>query len=206
MTIRSADCHQIDNFVTKVQKRSKNDPTKSMTAIAQDLRLSKALIHKCVSEDLCYHSYKMQKGQFLGPKAKETHLEKLQRLLSKLKHPAQPKMLWFFSNEKNFCQDQKMNQQNNCWLAYCPKDVPRVMQTKFPATVMVFGIRSLDDVMPLHVFPKGLRVNSDIYIELLKTKVLPWIKVAKDRSWVWQQDCTLPHIRKINLLDFIQFL
>ena len=32
-TIRSADHHQIDNFVTKVQKKIKNDPTKSMRAI-----------------------------------------------------------------------------------------------------------------------------------------------------------------------------
>ena len=63
-----------------------------------------------------------------------------------------------------------------------------MMQTKFLATVMVFGIVSLDgDVMLPHIFPEGLRVNSDIYIELLKTKVLPWIrKVAKDRPWVWQ--------------------
>ena len=60
---------------------------------------------------------------------------------------------------------------------------------------MVFGIVSLDsDVMPLHIFPEGLRVNSDVYIELLKTKVLPWIKkVAKDRPWVWQQDSAPCH-------------
>ena len=83
-----------------------------------------------------------------------------------------------------------------------------MMQTKFPVTVMVFGVMSLDgDMMLLHIFPKGIRVNSDVYIELLKTKMLSWIKkVAKERPWVWQQDCTLPHIRKINPLDFIQFL
>ena len=48
-------------------------------------------------------------------------------------------MIWFFS-DKNFCQDQVVNSQNNYWLAVCSKDLPKAMQTKFPATVMVFGV------------------------------------------------------------------
>ena len=30
-----------------------------------------------------------------------------------LKHPLQPKILWFFSDEKNFCRDQMVNPPNN---------------------------------------------------------------------------------------------
>ena len=92
------------------------------------------------------------------------------KLLSKVKHSAEPQTIWFFSDEKNFCQDQKHNTQNNRWLAYSPKDTPRAMQTKFPQTVMVFGcVSSKGDVMPPHFFREGLRLNSDAYVELLNT-------------------------------------
>lgn len=73
-----------------------------------------------------------------------------------------------------FCQDQKINNQNNRWLAQCPSEVPVVMQTKFPTHVVVFGVISLvGDLMPPHIFPQGLRVNSDVYIDVLSTVVLP---------------------------------
>ena len=48
----------------------------------------------------------------------------------------------FFSDEKNFTQDQKVNQQNDRWLCEDPKEVPIVMSTKFPASVMVLGVVS----------------------------------------------------------------
>ena len=64
---------------------------------------------------------------------------------------AEPAMLWFFSVEKNFCQDQIHNSLNHRYVAKSPlptkkgkkkpagTDIPRVMKTKFPATVMVLG-------------------------------------------------------------------
>ena len=99
-------------------------------------------------------------------------------------------ILGFFSDEINCTQDQRTNSQNNRWLARNPADVPVVMQTKFPATVMVLGVVSSDgDVMPPHNIPQGLRINSDVYTEMLESVVLPWIKkVAKGRPYVWVQN------------------
>ena len=72
-----------------------------------------------------------------------------EKLLNKVKHPAEPQAIWFFSNEKNVFQDQRHNTQNNRWLAYSPKDTPPVMSTKFSKTVMVFWCVSCEgDVMP----------------------------------------------------------
>jgi hypothetical protein len=70
----------------------------------------------------------------------------------------------------------------------CPKDVP--------ATVMVFGVVSSEgDLMPPNIFETGLRVNTDIYLEVMESTVLPWIKtVAGDRPWVWQQDSAPCHV------------
>ena len=66
-------------------------------------------------------------------------LAKSVKLMNKLKHPKEPEMLWFFSDEKIFCQDQAYNMQNNRWVAMNNSDVPRVMKTKFPATSWCLG-------------------------------------------------------------------
>ena len=106
-----------------------------------------------LNEDLHYYSYKHHRGQLLPEKACENRLTKAKKLLSKLKHPAKPQTIWFFFDEKNFCQDKKHNTQNNRWLAYSPKDTSRVRLAKFLQTVMVFEcVPSVSDVMPPHFF------------------------------------------------------
>ena len=55
------------------------------------------------------------------------------------------------------------------------RDVPRVMETKFPATVMVFGVVSSEGhIMPPHIFEVGLKVNTKVYLDVLKSVVIPW--------------------------------
>ncbi|QQP41220.1 Uncharacterized protein FKW44_015518, partial [Caligus rogercresseyi] len=95
----------------------------------------------------------------------------------------------------NFTQDQKHNSQNNTCCVRNPHEVPIVAQTKFPAAVMVFGIISSDgDVMPPHFFPKGLRLDSEGYVALMRDVVAPWIKkVAAGRPYVFQQDSAPCH-------------
>ena len=54
-------------------------------------------------------------------------------------------------------------------------NVPRVMKTKFPATVMVFGVVSSEGhIMPPHIFKVGLKVNIKVYLDVLKSVVIPW--------------------------------
>ena len=54
--------------------------------------------------------------------------------------------------------------------------------------------------MPPHIFEAGLRVNTEIYLEVMRTKVLPWInELAGDRPWVWQQDSAPCHVSKKSL-------
>ena len=74
----------------------------------------------------------------------------------------------------------------------------RVMKTKFPATVMVFGVVSSEGhIMPPHIFEVGLKVNTKVYLDVLKSVVIPWCnQVAGSRPWVWQQDLVLAHKSK----------
>ena len=51
------------------------------------------------------------------------------------------------------------------WIATNNWDVPRVMNTKFPATVMVFSVVSSEGhIMPPHIFEDGLKVNAKVYL------------------------------------------
>ena len=84
------------------------------------------------------------------------------------------------------------------WFATNNRDVPRVIKTKFPATVMVFGVVSIEGhIVPPHIFEVGLKVNIKVYLDVLKRVVIPWSnQVAGGRPWVWQQDSTPAHKSK----------
>ena len=52
--------------------------------------------------------------------------------------------------------------------------MPRVMKTKSPAMVIVFGVVLSDGhIMPPHIFEVGLKVNSKVYVDMLKSVVIP---------------------------------
>ena len=61
------------------------------------------------------------------------------------------------------------------WIATNNRDMPRVMKTKFPAMVMVFGVvSSAGHIMPPHIFEVHLKVNTKVYLDVLKSVVIPW--------------------------------
>ena len=99
------------------------------------------------------------------------------------------------------------------WIAKNNRDVPRVMKTKFPATAMVFGVVSSEGhIMPPHIFEVGLKVNTKVYLDVLKSVVIPWCnQVAGGRPWVWQQDSAPAHKSKKTQVwlhecyDFVPF-
>ena len=84
------------------------------------------------------------------------------------------------------------------WIATNNRDVPRVMKTKFPATVMVFGVVSSEGhIMPPHIFEVGLKVNAKVNLDVLNSVVISWCnQVAGGRPWVWQQDSVPAHKSK----------
>ena len=64
--------------------------------------------------------------------------------------------------------------------------------------VMVFGVvSSKGHIMPPHIFKVSLKVNTKVYLDVLKSVVIPWCnQVASGRPWVWQQDSELAHKSK----------
>ena len=81
------------------------------------------------------------------------------------------------------------------WITTNNRDVPRVMKTKFPATVMVFGMVSREGHMLPLIFEVGLKINTKVYVDVLKIVVIPWCnQVAGGRPWVWQQESAPAHL------------
>ena len=84
------------------------------------------------------------------------------------------------------------------WIAMNNRDMPRLMKTKFPATVMVFDVVSSEGhIMPVHIFEVGFKVNTKVYLDVLKSVLISWYNlVAGGRPWVWQQDSAPAHKSK----------
>ncbi len=182
-------------FIMDVERLIQEDPSRSMRAIACELNVSATVVRRVVKEEIKLKSYALKRGQFMNQGTKERRLAKAKKLLWKLKKPTEHKQLIFFSDEKNFSQDQKVNRRNNRWICADRSNVPIVMATKFPATVMVLGVVSNQgDVMPPHFFPKGRKINTQEYLTVLKEVVKPWMdEVAAGRPYIFQQDGAPAH-------------
>ena len=94
--------------------------------------------------------------------------------------------------------DPIYDSENHRWVATNKRDVSRVMKTKFPATVMVFGVLSCEGhIMPPHIFEVGLKVNTKVYLDVQKSVVIPWCnQVAGSKPLLWQQDSMPAHKSK----------
>ena len=54
-----------------------------------------------------------------------------------------------------------------------------------------------EDIMLPHIFEVGLKFNTKVYLDVLKSVVIPWCnQVAGERPWVWQQDSAPAHESK----------
>jgi len=196
-------------FIAKLEQMLEECPSINQTTIARQLNVDNTTVRKCLEEDLRSKSYRIQTAQPWVEGSKDKRLAKCVKLLSK--YSRDDNMLWFFSDEKNFCQDQVFNRQNR-WLAMGSKDVVKLMKTELEDTVTVFGVISSDgDIMPPHIIETGVRVDTDVYLDVLSSVVFPWIeKVAHGRPWVWQQDKSQCHVSdktidwlKENAYDFV---
>ena len=70
--------------------------------------------------------------------------------------------------------DPSYDSQNHHWIATNNRDVPRVIKTKFPATVMVFGaVSSEGHIISPQSFEVGLKVNTKVYLDVPKGVMIP---------------------------------
>ena len=89
-------------------------------------------------------------------------------------------------------QDHCQHSQNGRFNAWGHSSTHRTTLRK--ATVMVL---SEGHIMPPHIFEVGLKVDTKVYLDVLKSVVITWCnQVVGGRSWLWQQDSAPAHKSK----------
>jgi hypothetical protein len=94
----------------------------------------------------------------------------------------QPRQVRIFSDEKIFTVDVAVNRCNSRYLtdlpvAYVDSDVPISPKSKAPLKQMVLGVIGSDgQKCPIVFVSAGESVNADVYLDLLRKHVVPWIK------------------------------
>ena len=89
----------------------------------------------------------------------------------------------------------------------CKSGLPRIIGTcprwwkqSFRLRLWFFSVVSSEGhSMPLHIFKVGLKVNTKVYLDVLRSVVIPWCnQVAGGRPWVWQLDSAPDHKSKVT--------
>ena len=65
-------------------------------SLSRELYVSASTMKLALKEDLRCYSCKHHSGELLTEKARENRLTKGKKLLSKVKHPAEPQAIWLF--------------------------------------------------------------------------------------------------------------
>ena len=94
-----------------------------------------------------------------------------------------------FVDKKKFMADEMTNRRNFKIIAYNPSDVPPVVQSKHPASVVVFvAVASDGKVMPVYFIEACLRVNTEEYLKILKEVLIAWIKNYDPKKVIFTYD------------------
>ena len=116
--------------------------------------------------------------------------------------------LFFFPDEKDFCQDKIVNSQNKHWLALSPQKVLLERKTEQLFVIMVFGIVTINgDIMSSFIFSHSLRLCTEANVRCLEKVVLPWIKrVTAGRLCLAIRICAMPYKQESPVLVVRKFL
>ena len=99
-----------------------------------------------------------------------------------------------------FTVDAAYNRRNDRMIVPKGATVEPVMRTKHPQGIMMLGVVGSDgQKMPPYFFRCGLKVNTTVYMHVLKTVVKPWLKSAYPLgNYVFTQDGAPPHTSNLT--------
>lgn len=197
--------------VKLVKERYKRNPAQSARAVAKAIGMRKSSMHLLLTKDLGMKAFKKQKVHGLTQKQKAARVVKSKELLR-----------WhdgdeiIFSDEKMFLLQDSHNQQNDRVYGKSLKNIPvdklAIERYQNVSRVMVWGAVSRKGKLPLLFIEKGVKIDTDYYIEnVLKNHLLPYAKeLYGDEYYCFQQDSAPSHKAKRtqqwceeNLPDFI---
>ena len=193
-----------DPMKLKVVAMFKAQPHLSLRRASRFLKICPATIHNYLHE-AGFHPYKPAKAQIL------TELQKEQRIWFDcwiLMMGEAFLQLVAFSDEKWFVLHMAPNRQNyRNWSIENPHellDIKKQGDAKAMCFVCVVDGRILDPFWFQDDKGKNVSVNTDAYIKMLKTHIIPQMKKMKNfQKFWWQQDGASCHCSKKSL-DFLE--
>ena len=130
------DRKRTKTFLAGLKRSLKADPTQSMAKLAKKRNVSDRTIRRAVNEDLGMKSYVRRPRNLLTARSKALRLERCPVLLNHLKNKGG--CVRIFIDEKKFIVDEVGNRRNTRVITCNPSEVPPLMNSKNPASVMVF--------------------------------------------------------------------
>ena len=174
-----------------------------MSKLAQKRSVSRSTISRAVNEDLDMKSYVWRVRNLLTTRSIALRAERCPKLLNHLKHKGGH--VCVFVDKKKFVVDEIANEQNNLIIVFDPSEVLPVMQSKNPASVMVFAVVASDGkVMPPHFIEAGLKINTAEYLKILKDVSMPWIRRNYDPFKVMLVQDSAPAHGAKKVQDFLK--
>ncbi|XP_014787787.1 uncharacterized protein LOC106881793 [Octopus bimaculoides] len=122
-------------------------------------------------------------------------------MLAEMKHATNKVLIW--SNEKIFTVEGFTNRQNERFYAHnagdLPKDSRSYLHHQKPGLIMVWATVASDgSKSPLILIDAGIKVNSEVYTEMLNEKVLLWVTETFGDHYTFTQDGALAHISNLT--------
>lgn len=186
--------------VRKVRSKLARNPRRSGNAMAKEVGVSVASMHRILRNKLMVKPFKIQKVQDLTVAQKKMRHQRSKALKQRLVCGDLKNCV--FTDEKVFTVQQFVNKQNDrVWLterSAINMDQLRAYRRQKPASVMVWAGVTENGRTPLVFVPAGVKINATTYQELvLEACVKPWAaKNFKKDRWVFQQDSAPAHKAK----------
>ena len=148
-------------------------------------------------------SYVRRVRNLLTTRSRALRAERCPKLLNHLKYKGGHVRV--FADVEKFVFDEVANKQNTLIIAFDPSEVLPVMQSKNPASVMVFAAVASDGKMvPPHFIEAGLKINTAEYLKILKDVLMPWIRRNYDLFKVMLVQDSAPTHGAKKVQDFLK--
>lgn len=182
----------------EVKLSLENNPTTSTRRRSDELSIPRTTLMRVMKTDLGFNAFKSVKVQFLSHEDRELRVNLCKQILDKYANPRRRQQL-LFTDECAIYGDGK---NNNSF--FWSKDNPYFWEqvTQHPPSVMVWaGISANHIIGPFFIEE---RITAEVYLDLLRTKLIPKLKeLGILYSCHFQQDGAPAHtaISTRNYLD-----
>ena len=157
--------------IRKVREKFRRSAERSVRKMAKEMNLSEPSLRRIVKDHLKLKPYKKNKSPSFIDATRIKRKERCKKMVALFRDQRHRDVL--FTDEKVFIIEQSLNKQNNrVYATSKPKNF--VGKSAHPLSVMVFACITADDKTPLTFVPQGVKINRQIYLDILKNSMLPW--------------------------------